>query len=310
MSDGEIRSPRNSPAQGTITLLEKDEQPKTITLNFTSINFLKATLCMSIIHTTLNSSSCKRTLPLADLLCACWVHDTNTGALLDANLAALKLYGYDRSEFLSLSVDGLRDAHEHRHLDIYLDAGAAVAVERRQVARPMPHWMHRTKSGDRLAVTLSAKAIDWDGRPARLVFVNDVTALHAARLESKLLRRCMECQAEGEMIFVMHAGTQTNARHHIIYVNRAFEQHTGYGRTELIGRDADMFHGPLTNVQELERMHTAMARGESVMVELWQYGKREVPHLIEMTITPVADERGWIEYWISSCRKISGRALS
>jgi PAS domain S-box-containing protein len=254
----------------------------------------------------LTASAPNQAVPFAQWLCPCWVHDAHTGALLDANPAALKLYGYERAEFLSMSVDGLRHAQEHRHLDIHLDASAAAAAQGRQGARPPAYWLHRSHAGASLAVTLSALEVVWNGRPARLVFVTDVTALRAARLESKLLQRCAECEAD--MIVVTLAEADKDGSHPVLYVNRKFEQHTGYSSTEVLGCDGDMFHGPLTEASEVERMRTAMARGEPVVVELWNYDKLGTPYRVEITLTPVTDERGWLQYWVSSQRDISDRA--
>jgi PAS domain S-box-containing protein len=261
---------------------------------------------MTLTHQPLNASVRTRALPFAQLLCPCWVHDTDTGALLDANPAALKLYGYERDQFLSMSVDSLRHAQEHRHLNIHLDASAAAATEGRESVRPPVYWLHRTQAGADLAVTLSALEVDWNGRPARLVFVTDVTALRAARLESKLQQCCVQC--EGDMIVVTQAEADENGSHPVLYVNRKFEKHTGYSGAEVLGRDSDMFHGPLTDASEVERMRTAMARGEPVTVELWHYDKLGTPYRVEMTLIPVADERGWLQYWVSSRRDISERA--
>jgi PAS domain S-box-containing protein len=263
------------------------------------------TFIHSPINTFSNTSARTRAVPFAQVVCPCWIHDTQTGALLDANPAALKLYGHERAQFLKLSVDGLRHAHEHRHLDIHLDASAAAAAEGRQPVQPPVYWLHRTKTGSALAVTLTALEVDWNGRAARLVFVTDVTALRAARMENKLLQRCMEC--EGDMVVVTHVAADAEGRHTVLHVNRAFEQHTGYSAVEVLGCDADMFHGPLTDRIEVERMRTAMSRGEPVVVELWHYDKLGTPYQVEMTMTPVADERGWLQYWVSSRRDISER---
>jgi hypothetical protein len=40
---------------------------------------------------------------------------------------------------------------------------------------------------------------------------------------------------------------------------------------------------------------------------LWHYDKLGTPYQVEMTMTPVADERGWLQYWVSSRRDISER---
>jgi PAS domain S-box-containing protein len=252
-----------------------------------------------------NASARTLALPFAQLLCPTWVHDTNTGALLDANPAALQLYGYEQAEFLKMTVDDLRHQQEHRHLNIHLDASAAAAAEGRPSARPPAYWLHQNGSGATLAVTLSALEVDWNGRPARLVFVTDVTALRAARLEGKLLQRCIEC--EGNMIVVTQAEADENGSHPVLFVNRSFEQHTGYSSAEVLGCDSEMFHGPMTEAAEVERMRTAMSRREAVMVEMWQYDKLGTPYRVEMTLIPVADERGALQYWVSSRRDISER---
>jgi PAS domain S-box-containing protein len=252
-----------------------------------------------------NTSARTRALPFAQLLCPSWVHDTNTGALLDANPAALRLYGYEHTEFVKMTVDSLRHPQEHRHLNIHLDASAAAAAEGRPTARPPVYWLHQTSSGATLALTLSALDVDWNGRPARMVFVTDVTALRAARLEGKLLQRCIEC--EGNMIVVTQAEADKDGCHPMLFVNKSFEQHTGYSSAEVLGCDPEMFHGPLTEATEVERMRTAMSRREAVMVELWHYDKLGSPYRVEMTLIPVADERGSLQYWVSSRRDISER---
>jgi PAS domain S-box-containing protein len=261
---------------------------------------------MTLTHPSINTSARTRALPFAQLLCPCWVHDSNTGAILDVNPAALELYGYDRAQFLTLTVNGLRHEQEHRHLDIHLDASAAAAAEGRQAARAPVYWLHRSKLGASLAVSLTALEVDWNGRPARLVFAVDVTALRAARLESKLLQRYMEC--EGDMIVVMQAEGDVDGGHPMLYVNKAFERHTGYTSAEVLGRQDDLFHGPLTDAREVQRMRTAMARSDAVVVELWHYDKLRTPYRVEMTMTPVDDERGWLQYWVSSRRDITERA--
>lgn len=51
--------------------------------------------------------------------------------------------------------------------------------------RPAAYWLHQSKAGACLAITLSAVKVDRNGRPARWVSATDVSALRAARLENK-----------------------------------------------------------------------------------------------------------------------------
>ena len=245
------------------------------------------------------------------LLCPCWIYDPSTGAILTANPAALALYGYEHAELLEMSVNDLRHKQEHRHLDIHFDASAAATADGRSPTRPPEYWLHRCKSGEELAVGLSALEVTWHGTAARLVFVTDRSALRLARLESKLHQLCMECA--NDMTVVLSAEINQRGQRTVKYVNRFFEERSGYSRCESIGRDADTFHGPLTHTLdacELQRMNTAMLRAEPVVVELWQYDRQRAPYRVEITMTPVADERGWLHYWVSSHRDIADRALA
>jgi PAS domain-containing protein len=50
------------------------------------------------IRRLLTDSPRTRAIPFAQLLCPCWVHDSRTGGMLDANPAVLQLYGYERAD--------------------------------------------------------------------------------------------------------------------------------------------------------------------------------------------------------------------
>ncbi len=94
-----------------------------------------------------------------------WVYDPATLGVLMVNEAALRLYGYSRSEFTHLSVRSLEP-----------DTGL-------QAARPA-HFMplgdsgerqHVTRDGTVIQVELHVESIEFDGRAACLVFSDDLT---------------------------------------------------------------------------------------------------------------------------------------
>lgn len=98
-----------------------------------------------------------------------WVYDTETLAFLSVNDATVTQYGYTREELQQMT---LRDIHPsddlaklNMHLAIDLESRAATA----QV------WTHLRKHGSRIQVEVSAHAMDYQGRSARLVLANDIT---------------------------------------------------------------------------------------------------------------------------------------
>ncbi|HEX8424511.1 MAG TPA: PAS domain S-box protein, partial [Pyrinomonadaceae bacterium] len=97
-----------------------------------------------------------------------WVYETDTYAYLAVNEAAVRHYGYTREEFLSMSIFDVRPAE---NVPAVLENIAAFPSEHRYSGE----WEHRKKDGTPIFVEISSQQIDFGGRAARLVLVNDVT---------------------------------------------------------------------------------------------------------------------------------------
>ena len=97
-----------------------------------------------------------------------WVFDQETFAFLAVNAATLSLYGYTREEFLQLSALDIRPPETipdfKRH--------AAIAPT---ALRAAGRFQHRKKDGTIFPVDILVHAIDFGGRPGRLVLALDMT---------------------------------------------------------------------------------------------------------------------------------------
>lgn len=102
-----------------------------------------------------------------------WVFDTVTLRFLAVNAAALRAYGYSREAFLQLSLYDLRAPEEHEAL-------AALVHAPLPAQSPPSLWRHRTASGRRFMVEITAQELRYGGRAARLVLARDVTAQRQA----------------------------------------------------------------------------------------------------------------------------------
>jgi PAS domain S-box-containing protein len=110
-----------------------------------------------------------------------WVYDRTTLSFLAVNEAAVRHYGYSREEFGAMTLADIRRAEEV----------PALLADVAGTARPDGGsiWRHRRKDGSSTYVDVKAHDVDFQGRPARLVVANDVTA----RLEAEdALRRTEE----------------------------------------------------------------------------------------------------------------------
>jgi signal transduction histidine kinase len=100
-----------------------------------------------------------------------WVLDAESLRFLSVNDAAVRLYGYSREEFLAMT------AH-----DIYPEAGELGAGVSR----------HTKKNGEVIVVDRDGHLVSWRGRPARLVFIRDITERQRTQLALERLNRELE----------------------------------------------------------------------------------------------------------------------
>jgi len=97
-----------------------------------------------------------------------WVYGLETLAFLAVNAAAVAVYGYSAAEFLTMTIKDIRPAEDSSAL------AASVAMPRVGTRTDGP-WRHRRRDGSGLWVEVSAGALDFHGRAARLITVRDVT---------------------------------------------------------------------------------------------------------------------------------------
>jgi PAS domain S-box-containing protein len=133
------------------------------------------------------------------------------------------------------------------------------------------------KSGNVKWVELNAVLINWEGRPATLNFLSDITerkeAEEALQESEKKFRVLTETAASG--IFI-HQGDK------FVYVNPASEAMTGYSREELLTMDFwDLVH---PDFRELVRQR-AQARQEG----------KSVPSRYELKIITKNGEERWVD---------------
>lgn len=93
----------------------------------------------------------------------------------------------------------------------------------------------------------------------------------------------------------------------IVYCNAAFTKTTGYTEAEVLGKTPRILQSERTDKTALARLRAALAAWQPVEVELLNTTKDGVEFWVELSIAPVADERGWFTHWISVQRDVSDR---
>jgi PAS domain S-box-containing protein len=97
-----------------------------------------------------------------------WVFDGTTTRILDLNEAAIRTYGYDRAEFLHLTLADLHPAEVRGRF-------AARPIARRWAGLYTGLHRHRRKDGSVIDVEITSDDIELDGRRAVVVLARNVT---------------------------------------------------------------------------------------------------------------------------------------
>ena len=99
-----------------------------------------------------------------------WIYDHETLAFLAVNDAAVAKYGYPLEKFFAMTIRDIRSAEDNQRL---------VAHIARQPGGfgDQGYWQHRDASGREFPVHILTHSVEWDGRQAVLVLVEEVAQM-------------------------------------------------------------------------------------------------------------------------------------
>lgn len=101
-----------------------------------------------------------------------WINDEYTLQILEVNEAAVQKYGYEREDFLTLTINDIQ-------------VSGANVLNKKIDGTPQRIWTHRKKNGDTIIVEFTYYPINYFGRTAMQAQVNDIT--ENIRLEEELI---------------------------------------------------------------------------------------------------------------------------
>jgi two-component system sensor histidine kinase UhpB len=107
-----------------------------------------------------------------------WINDLETFQILEVNDAAIQKYGYEREEFLKLT---LKDIGQ----DGITDSSSLMVSDKEEEKL----WRHKKKNGDRIIVEITCYNINYFGKTAMQVQINDVTEKIRLQKEITLKKR-------------------------------------------------------------------------------------------------------------------------
>jgi len=130
-----------------------------------------------------------------------FVYDLETLKYLAVNPMAVQTYGYTEAEFLTMTIRDIRPAEDVAKLELTLKTLPSGTKD-------LGVWRHRKKSGEIFFVEISSDSIDFEGRLARLVLVNDITERKRAEEELRWKTAFLEAQVDSSMDGILVVDSQ------------------------------------------------------------------------------------------------------
>lgn len=137
------------------------------------------------------------------------------------------------------------------------------------------------------------------------LYLRDITAARESQEQLLLLQTSISNL--NDIVLITEARPHASADHVIVFVNDAFERHTGFKRAEVLGKTPRLLQGPRTQRSELDRIRTALKQSQPVRAEIINYKKNGEMFWSELDIVPVEHLGRGLTHWVSVARDITAR---
>ena len=221
------------------------------------------------------------------------------------NQAAEKMFGWLRQEVMQQPLEKLIPQSLRRSHAGYVKQFKASGATARSMGGGAFTIRGLRANGQEFPVDVSISKVETPEGPLFTAIVRDVTDHEASQAQLKLLETSIFHL--NDMLLITEAEPVGEPGPRIVFVNAAFERHTGYSLADVVGRSPRLLQGPLTQRAELDRMGAALRAWQPVRCELINYTKSGEAFWVEVDIVPVADARGWFTHWVSVQRDITAR---
>jgi PAS domain S-box-containing protein len=134
------------------------------------------------------------------------------------------------------------------------------------------------------------------------------------RIREEDMRKQAETDYQRISLVAMHTSNSviiTDVEGRIVWVNRGFEETTGYTLDEVTGKKPGSFlQGPLTQKADIEAVSQAIRERKELTRNLVNYHKNGSTYDIQLQVFPVFDEVGNLQSYVGLQRDISAEVQS
>jgi diguanylate cyclase (GGDEF)-like protein/PAS domain S-box-containing protein len=223
---------------------------------------------------------------------AIFIHDAETGRILDVNRRMCEMYGVTRDQALACSPNDLSAG-----VPPY---SSAEAVEKIRLARAGGvqtfDWLARTHDGRYFWVEVSLRLASIGDRQRILATVRDISERKHTEEELRIAGIAFESQ-DGIVV--------TSADNAILRVNRAFTEITGYTAEEAVGHTPAILKSGRHDAAFYAAMWDSIRDTGTWHGEIWNRRKNGEVYPERLTITAVKGDDGKTSHYVATLRDIT-----
>jgi|GEM_PF-2022399 len=232
---------------------------------------------------------------------AIWDYDLNTGSVLWGE-GFLKIFGY--------SADMLQSDIQTWHNRIHPDDAERVEIklkaffESKEFNRRDDYRFLKSDGNYAHVVDKAFLIRDSRGTPLRMIgALQDITIRKKEEARLRVLESVVTNTVDAVIVAKIHPKGERMTK--IVFVNKAFEQMTGYRAREVEGRSPWFLQGSGTDRSELEKLIASINGSKPYQGTTINYKKNGGEIWVSYSVTPVADAKGNYTHWIAILRDVT-----
>lgn len=215
------------------------------------------------------------------------------------------LLGYTRSELKHEYFNWPSHIHPEDRQSVMSFLGSLPLGNTRKIEYRFKH-----KSGHYLWLREEVELIEEDGKKILagiIIEKSEDKQLQKKQSDERQKLQQLALDNLNDMVVITKAPKDDPLNSNIVFVNKSFEEFTGYHSEEVINKTPTFLHGPETSAETINRINNKIREGQSLREEFINYKKDGTPYWVELDMAPFPTEDGNYDFWVGINRDITQR---